>query len=106
MSDGNQRRYYDTTPHPQQAPHILMTTSQKAEVTHHFPQPLPVTFPSLPGTKLSFPLPQSPTSYLPAQFSITPPLMALGQRRRGPEANTPLLRHLGMEGVISAGAEA
>lgn len=40
----------------------------------------------------------APTSYLIACFSITPPLVAPGQGRRGPKGNT-LLGHLGFRGL-------
>lgn len=54
------------SPSPQQAPHILMQISQKAEVTSSLPPPpLPVFFPSLPGTQ-PFLHPRGTLLFLPA----------------------------------------
>ena len=77
-------------PQPKEAPHILIPTAQKSEVTHHFPQPLPESsFPSLPETETQPSLLQGrSTSYLPTHFSIAPPLMAPGPGRRGLEINS------------------
>lgn len=54
-------------PRPQLAPHILIPTSQKAEVTHHFPRPLPErSFPSLLHTESVIPSTLAPY-HLPAR---------------------------------------
>lgn len=79
-----------------------MITSQKAEVTHHFPPTPPSDLLSLSSKDRAIPLPGSPPLTCPP---TSPSLLSEGAREEGPEVNT-LLRHLDVEEVRSAGTEA
>lgn len=92
-----------TLPPPQQAPHILMPASQKADASYHLPPAQDSNgLPSLAETEP--PLCRQPHTYLPAHFSIAPPSMPRGLGEGTGSKHT--TQASGLEWARSVGTEA